>query len=139
MHLLADSAEAHQDGTIDVHRGAVTAIHAPSWPAKANISIVTRLELTMNEAVSRPEMELEILYNGRRLVGTIKSPLRVKVVDLNVPIFVNIIGALEFLVPGEGELTFVSGLGRGKQLPDLRMQAVTQPGTQLNPQAWGLR
>lgn len=135
-HFLASFAEAHGDGMFDVHQGGITTINGRGWPARAKVFVVSRLEFSIEEAAGRQELEIEILHRGRRLLNPLKTPLRVKISDINLPVFVNVIGQLQFDVPGEGEILIQMRLLGGEYLPPLRLQAVTTPGVQLDPRVW---
>ncbi len=112
-HFVADSANFAADGTFTVFNGGVTDINAQAWPAFGKVAILTRLELTIEEASQLIELSLRISFEGREVASS-RQPLAVKVLRADRPIYVNSIIELGLPLPGPGRITIeaaVNGIG----------------------------
>jgi hypothetical protein len=120
-HFPAESANFGADGTFTVFKGGITDINASGWPAPARVAIVTRLELTIEEAQELVELTLRLSFEGREL-ALIRQPLAVKA-DPSKPIYVNSIAELNIGVPGPGRITIEAAVNE-MGLPLIHLQAI---------------
>lgn len=125
-HFLADSANFAADGTFSVFKGGITELNAPSWPVLTRFVVVTRLELTQEEASQLVELTLRIWF-GDREVTTTRQPLATKPGDPSKPSYVNSIAELGFQLPGPGRITIEAAIN-DTGLPLLYLWA-QQPGS----------
>jgi hypothetical protein len=122
-HLLAAGADYHADLTFSVFRAGISAIQANNWPQIMPVAIVTRLELTPEEAGQLQELQFRFRHEDQDVGSTPPQPLAVRVDNPNIPIFVNAISNLVLLIPGPGRLT-ISATVNGAALPPLYITAL---------------
>ncbi len=103
-HFLAESANFAADGTFTVFKGGVTDLNAHGWPALSKVAVVTRLELTHEEASQLVELTLRISFEGQEMTVA-RQPLAVKAGDPAKPVYVNSIIELGFPLMGPGRIT----------------------------------
>lgn len=120
-HFPAESAGFGADRTFTVFKGGITELNAPGWPALARVAIVTRLELTVEEAQELIELTLRISFEGQEL-ALVRQPLAVKA-DPSKPIYVNSIAELNIGVPGPGRITIEAAVNE-VGLPLIYLQAI---------------
>jgi hypothetical protein len=121
-HFVAESASFGADGTFTVYKGGITDLNATDWPALSRLAIVTRLELTHDEAAHLIELTLRFLHDEIQL-GQARQPLAVKVMDPTKPVYVNSIAETNLVIPGPGKITIEAAVNE-KRLPLLYLWAV---------------
>ena len=125
-HLLASGADYHSDLTFSVFRAGISAVQSNRWPLVMPIAVVTRLELTREEAGQLQQLQFRITHQGNELGTSPKQPLAVRVDNPDIPIYVNAVSNLMLLVPSPGRLT-ISATINEKILPALYLTALQGP------------
>lgn len=120
-HFVAESANFAADGTFAVFKGGITDLNAQGWPAFSKVAIVTRLELTREEASQLVELTLRISFEGQEMTVA-RQPIAVKVPEISRPIYVNSITELGFPLPGPGRVT-IEAMVNEARLPLLYLWA----------------
>ena len=125
-HFLAEAANFNADGTFSVYNGGITDLNTPGFPAFGKVTILTRLELSEDEAKQLNEMRVRISYEGKEL-GMARQPLATPTkVDPAKPIYVNSIANLNLMAPGPGRITIEAWVNE-MALPLLYLTAVQVP------------
>lgn len=109
-HFVAESANFVADGTFAVFKGGITDLNAQGWPAFSKI--VTRLELTREEASQLVELTLRISFEGQEMTVA-RQPIAAKVPEISRPMYVNSITELGFPLPGPDRVTKLWSMKRG--------------------------
>ncbi len=104
-HLLAAGADYHPDLTFSVFRAGISAIQAKAWPLVMPIAVVTRLELTREEAGKLQQLQFRVTHDGNEVGSSPPQPLAVRVDNPDIPIYVNAVSSLMLLIPAPGRLT----------------------------------
>jgi hypothetical protein len=107
-HLLAESANFATDGTFTVFKGGITEAFAPGFPTLVKVALLTRLELTADEAADLIELHLQILLEDKPVAPEVHQPLAVTVQDPAKPVYVNSIAELGLAMAGPGRLTIAA-------------------------------
>ncbi len=126
--LTADRAKDNGDGTVDVSRGGITLTYTSGYPALVKFSYVLRLELDEGEAEDLHRFRLDISHNGR----AVGPPLRVPVAApanriAGMPIYINVIGNLQFPVFNEGEILLAGWVNEDLAVPLVKVYVKTLP------------
>jgi hypothetical protein len=124
-HFLADSAQVNPDGTFSVQRAGITDISAQSWPALARLTLITRIVMDVEDAAHLHQMSFRIWHETEGELTAWRQPVAAKVVDVNRPISLNVVGNLEFRVPGPGKIGIETTID-DMRLPMLLVFAQTQ-------------
>jgi len=122
-HLVAAGADYHPDLTFTVFRAGFSGVQSRTWPLAMPVAVVTRLELTKNEAERLQLLQFRIIHDGNELGSSPPQPLAVNVTDPDQPIYVNAISNLMLLIPGPGRLT-ISATVNEAALPPLYIVAM---------------
>jgi hypothetical protein len=126
--LTADRAKDNGDGTVDVGRGGINLVYASGYPALLRFSYVLRLELDEGEADELHRFRLDISHNG----NAVGPPFTVPVVGprdriAGMPIYVNLIGNLQFPVLSEGEIVLAGWVNEDLAVPLVKVYVKTLP------------
>ncbi len=103
-HFLAENANFNADGTFTVFKGGITDLNASEWPAFSRFAMITRLELSHEEASQLVELAIRISFEGQE-ISVVRQPLAVKAIDPEKPHYVNSIVELGIPLPGPGKMT----------------------------------
>lgn len=122
-HLLAQGADYHPDATFTVFHAGITTIQSATWPVMMPLAIVTRLELTIEEARELQELRFRISHEGNEIGSSPAQPLAVRVDRPDLPIYVNAISTIGLLIPGPGRLTISASVNEAA-LPPLYLTAL---------------
>ncbi len=125
-HLLAAGADYHPDLTFSVFRAGISAIQARSWPTLMPIAVVTRLELTPDEAGRLQQLQFRITHDGNDVGSSPPQPLAVRVDNPDIPIYVNAVSNLMLLIPAPGRMT-ISATVNEAALPPLYLVVMQGP------------
>ncbi len=112
-HFLAETANFASDGTFTVFRGGIDQVQSDSFPALVRLVLVTRLELTREEARVLNELFLEVEHEGHLMGPRFGQPLAVRVPDKQKPIYVNSIAQLNIIIPSAGVTVFKAAINEG--------------------------
>lgn len=127
-HFLADSANFASDGTFTVFRGGINEVNSPAWPILLKVASITRLEFTPEEATKLNEYTQQITFEGQgrsHVMAQVRQPIALKVLP-GKPIYANLIGNLNLIVPGSGRIT-IQTLINDEALPLLHFEANQAP------------
>jgi hypothetical protein len=125
-HLLAAGADYHPDLTFSVFRAGISAIQANAWPLVMPVAVVTRLELTKEEAGKLQHLQFRVTHDGNEVGSSPPQPLAVRVDNPDIPIYVNAVSNLMLLIPSPGRLT-ISATVNAAALPPLYLVAMQGP------------
>jgi hypothetical protein len=112
-HFLAESANFASDGTFTVFRGGIDQVASDAFPTLVRLVLVTRLELTRDEARVLNELFLEVEHEGTLMGPRVGQPLAVRVPDHEKPIYVNSIAQLNVVIPSPGVTIFKAAINEG--------------------------
>ena len=116
-------ADYHPDLTFTAYKAGISAVTSGSWPVGVPLAVVTRLELTLEEAGELQQLQFRITHEGNEVGSSPPQPLAVRVDDPAMPIFVNAVTALAVLIPAPGRLT-ISAFVNEAALPPLYLTAI---------------
>ena len=120
-HFFADAANFNADGTFTVFKGGITDLNSSAWPAFGRFAIITRLELSYEEASRLVELTIRISFEGQELTVT-RQPIAVKAVRQEKPHYVNSIVEVGIPIPRPGRVTVEASVN-GAGLPLLYLWA----------------
>lgn len=126
--LTADRAKDNGDGTVDVSRGGINLIFSSGYPALVKFSYLLRLELDESEAEDLHRFRLDISHNGNAVGPPFTVPVAAPANRMpNVPIYVNLIGNLQFPVTREGEIVLSGWVNEELAIPLVKIYVKTLP------------
>jgi hypothetical protein len=125
-HLLAIGADYHPDATFTAFRAGISTVATSAFPNVMPVAVVTRVELTLEEAGQLQQLQFRISHEGTDLGTSAEQPLAVRVDDPDLPIYINAVSNLMLLIPGPGRVT-ISATLNGAALPPLYLTALQNP------------
>jgi len=90
------------------------------------IAVVTRLELTPDEAGRLQQLQFRITHDGNDVGSSPPQPLAVRVDNPDIPIYVNAVSNLMLLIPAPGRMT-ISATVNEAALPPLYLVVMQGP------------
>jgi hypothetical protein len=126
--LTADRAKDNGDGTVDVSRGGINLIYTSGYPALVKFSYLLRLELDEGEAEDLHRFRLDISHNGKAVGPPFTVPVAAPGNRMaGMPIYVNVIGNLQFPVLAEGEIVLAGWVNEDLAVPLVKIYVKTLP------------
>lgn|SRR5439155_9807596 len=125
-HLLALGADYHPDSTFTAFRAGITTVTTNVFPIAMPVAVVTRVELTLEEAGQLQQLQFRISHEGHDLGTSPAQPLAVRVDNPDLPIYINAVSNLMLPIPAPGRVTISATLNEAA-LPPLYLTALEGP------------